>query len=112
MDLTAFAPFPLAVHVTFCIIATIFLIYQLFRRKRLYYVFFVIGVDLSLLTQAIKKYNGIAILGIIELILFILTVTFMIIKPKNEREALKAEKENQRIIKQSEDELDDEDEDI
>lgn len=103
MDITAFAPFPLVFHLTFCIFATVFLCWQLYRRRRLYYVFFILGIDLSILTQAIRNYKGIAILGIFEFVLFALTVIFMIKKPSDEKEMSNQQKQTKKLIEKSED---------
>jgi len=46
-----YAPFPFPLHLGFCIFATLFLIIQFFRKKHLYYILLILGIDLTFATQ-------------------------------------------------------------
>ncbi len=66
-----YTPLPLYVHLTFCIIATVLYLVQFYRKKTFHYVFLMIAVDLTFLTQYITSSAFITTLGVLEVGLLI-----------------------------------------
>ena len=86
-----YAPFPLPLHLGFCIFATLFLILQLYRKKNVYYILLMLGIDLTLATQYTQNEKIIFTLGIVELVLLIWIITSMIIVSNKKKKKEKAE---------------------
>lgn len=80
-----YAPFPFSMHLVFCIFATLFLILQLYRKKYLYYILLMLGIDLTLTTQYTQNEKIIYTLGIVELVLLIWIIASMIIVSKKKK---------------------------
>ena len=84
-----YAPFPLTLHVVFCVFSTLFLIIRFFNKRNVYYILLTVGIDLTILTQFFQNEKLILTLGIIELIILILVIVFMYIASRRrKKEAL------------------------
>ena len=86
-----YAPFPLPLHLGFCIFATLFLILQFYRKRNMYYILLLLGIDLTLTTQYTQNQKIIYTLGIVELVLLIWIITSMIIVSKKKKNKDKAD---------------------
>lgn len=102
-----YAPFPFPLHLGFCIFATLFLILQLYRKKNIYYILLMLGIDLTLTTQYTQNEKIVLILGIVELILLIWIIISMIIvsnkKKKNNKAEDKALHEHDELFNEADD---------
>lgn len=96
-----YAPFTLGIHLTFCIIATVFYLYMFITKKRSQYFSLLLAFDLTLITQFVSSRPVIICLGIAEVILIVLAVSSSIsYSRKDKKDALKTQnkpKDNQKI---------------
>lgn len=86
------APLPLGVHLTICIVATIFYLYMFSKKKYPHHLMLVVAFDLTLIAQTNITRGTLAVLGIIEAVLIVLMiVSYVYVSRKNS--PLKAEPE-------------------
>lgn len=95
------APLPLPAHLIFCALATLLYTVQ-FQRKRLkHYIYLLVAIDLTLLTQFYDQSYVVIAIGIAEILLLVLTFVSMH-RNKKELKRLELEKENQELEKKGE----------
>ena len=87
----AHAPLPLTAHIIFCVIATFVYIIQYTRKSLNYYLYLLIAVDLTILTQFFEQDYFIIILGVAEIIL--LAMAF--VSSRKNKKRLRQEAEEQ-----------------
>ena len=66
------APLPLTAHLVFCAIATLLYIVQYSRKKENYYLYLLIAIDLTILTQFFDQDYVIYAIAIVEVILIVM----------------------------------------
>lgn len=66
------APLPLPAHIAFCVIASLLYIIQYKRIQINYYIYLLIAVDLTLVTQFYVQDYVIAAIGVAEVILLVM----------------------------------------
>lgn len=66
------APLPLPAHLAFCAIATLLYIVQYSRKKENYYLYLLIAIDLTILTQFFEQDYVIYAIAIVEVILIVM----------------------------------------
>lgn len=80
-------PLPFSVHIAFCIISVLFFGLQYYRKKYTYHLLLAIAVPSTLLIYVCKTDWAFTILGLEELVLFILIlVSLFFLKKKQAKE--------------------------
>lgn len=94
-----YTPLPLEIHMVFCIFATIVLLIQFFRKRRICYLLVTLAIDATLITHfAIEKKGVILALEIIELALVAGCIIDIFIAYLKRREKMLAEKEQKGLL--------------
>lgn len=119
------APLPLPAHIAFCVIASLLYIIQYKRIQINYYIYLLIAVDLTLVTQFYVQDYVIAAVGIAEIILLVMAFVsqrkhkkeLKLLEEKEKQKEIMAEGENvgkamradvHRITEKAEEEIDEE----
>ena len=90
------APLPLEAHIGFCVIATVVYAIQFARKKINYYLYLLIAINLTLVTQFFEQDYVIGAVAIVEIIL--LVMAFVSSRKAKKAQKLAQEKEKQREI--------------
>ena len=90
------APLPLTAHMVFCAIATILYIVQYNTKKNKYYIYLLIAVDLTLVTQFYTQDYVIVAVAVAEIIL--LVMAFLSQRRYKKQLKLEAEREKQQAV--------------
>ena len=86
------APLPLPMHIVFCLLATLLYIVQFARKNYNYYLYLILAVDLTILTQFFEQDYVILVLGIAEIILLVMAF----VSSRKIKKAQKQDEERQK----------------
>lgn len=106
-----YAPFPFPLHLGFCIFSTLFLIIQFYRKKHLYYILLILGIDLTFVTQFNEITDNdklILAIGIAEFVLLLAIIILMAIasrknKKYDDKPEIEFTKEHHELINEADD---------
>ncbi len=84
-----YAPFPLPLHITFCVLATLLYAAQFYRKKHKHYFYLIIAIDLTLLTHFYTQTIFIRSLAVTEAILLVMIFSSMYIVSKRNKKLSK-----------------------
>lgn len=86
------APLPLPAHIAFCVIATALYIVQ-FKRKRInYYLYLLIAVNLTLVTQFSNEDYAVLAVAVAEIVLLVMAF----LSSRKHKKALKQQEEKKK----------------
>lgn len=87
------APLPLVAHILFCVIATALYIVQYQRKKINYYIYLLIAVDLTLMTQFFTQDYVIVAIAVAEIILLVMAFVSQWNYKKQQKMAMERKKQ-------------------
>lgn len=87
------APLPLVAHILFCVIATALYIVQYQRKKINYYIYLLIAVDLTLMTQFFTQDYVILAIAVAEIILLVMAFVSQWNYKKQQKMAMERKKQ-------------------
>ncbi len=85
-NLNVYAPFPLGIHLTICIIATLFYGYMYARKRYVHYFVLIPAFDLTLLTQMQISKTAFYVVATIELLMIGVIIWSMISVARDKKE--------------------------